>query len=73
MHRAVPAPGEVRRPCVFCDETVLQVHGRLATNQVTRKTGMAHEHCWANDKIRQSNGKVGEMGSAISVSEGNSI
>lgn len=53
MHRQVPVPGEVRRPCVFCDETVLQVHGRLATNKITKKTGMAHEHCWANDKMRQ--------------------
>jgi len=53
MHRANPPMGEVRRPCVFCNNTVLQVHGRIATNKVTRKTGMACQHCWEQDQIER--------------------
>jgi hypothetical protein len=53
VHRAVPAFGQVRRPCVFCDEIVLQAQGRLATNDVTKKTGIGHEHCWEADQLRK--------------------
>ena len=57
MHRSVPPMGQARRPCVFCDETVLQAQGRIASNRSNgySKTGMAHELCWANDQLGQCN------------------
>lgn len=53
MHRVLPPPAEATRPCVFCDQPVLQIKGRIATNRNLGygKTGMAHEECWAMDKM----------------------
>lgn len=52
MHRTLPPASEMLRPCVFCDNPVIQAKGRIATNRKAGygKTGMAHEECWAYDK-----------------------